>query len=302
MSSPTPTWWAWRHERGGSLRARRRAEQPAPLDPTTREGRFSFSDDHTPSSTPISSPRSRPTCACARRARASFLLESVEQGRLGRLLARRLRRPARLASRRPSGSTSRSSATSATTTSRSSSRPCRCPDAGPDLPESRFVVADVLVRFDHVHGHRRGARTATRTRSPRCSRRRCRRPAGAAAAGGADRALPGSRRARAAASSRARSTSARGDAFQIVLSQRAERRTTVVAARALPRAAPRQPVAVSLPARARRRRARRLVAGDARQASRARARQPQPDRRHDRAAAKATRSGCSPPRRTAPST
>src|SRR5919108_5856599 len=26
------------------------------------------------------------------------------------------------------------------------------PDAGPDLPESRFVAADTLVRFDHVLG------------------------------------------------------------------------------------------------------------------------------------------------------
>src|SRR6476646_2810662 len=26
------------------------------------------------------------------------------------------------------------------------------PDDGPDLPESRFVVADTLIRFDHVSG------------------------------------------------------------------------------------------------------------------------------------------------------
>src|ERR671932_1444917 len=39
------------------------------------------------------------------------------------------------------------------------------PDDGPDLPESRFVVADVLLRFDHVLGaaevvHREAAEAA----------------------------------------------------------------------------------------------------------------------------------------------
>ena len=72
-------------------------------------------------------------------------------------------------------------------------------------------------------------------------------------------------------------------------------------ARALPRAPPDQPLAVPLPARARRPRARRLLARDARQArgQRARASTRSPARRRR---ARATRSGCSPPRRTAPST
>ena len=74
-----------------------------------------------------------------------------------------------------------------------------------------------------------------------------------------------------------------------------------VGARPLPRAPARQPVAVPLPARARRPRARRLLARDARQV-RGRPREPQPDRRHDASPARATPSGCSPPRRTAPST
>ena len=55
-----------------------------------------------------------------------------------------------------------------------------------------------------------------------------------------------------------------------------------LAARHLPRAAARQPVAVPLPARARRDRARRLLARAARRL-RERPRQPLPDRRHDRA-------------------
>ena len=53
-------------------------------------------------------------------------------------------------SRRPRAPTSRSSATSATTTSHGSSRRCRCPTTAAGFPESRFVVADVLVRFDHA--------------------------------------------------------------------------------------------------------------------------------------------------------
>ena len=55
-----------------------------------------------------------------------------------------------------------------------------------------------------------------------------------------------------------------------------------LAARPLPGAAPRQPVAVPLPPRARRDRPRRLVAGAARRL-RERPREPLPDRRHDRA-------------------
>src|SRR4051812_19197806 len=85
------------------------------------------------------------------RGRASFLLESVDQGRLGRYSlvgcgdrlvtlaeAERLREPvvgylaydhvARLEPTVP------------------------LPDTGPALPESRFVVADVLLRFDHLLG------------------------------------------------------------------------------------------------------------------------------------------------------
>ena len=83
--------------------------------------------------------------------RASFLLESVEKGRLGR---HSFVGAARGWSLRRGGdaAVSRSSATSATTTPPGSSRPCRVPDEGRDLPESRFVVADTLVRFDHGLG------------------------------------------------------------------------------------------------------------------------------------------------------
>ena len=72
-------------------------------------------------------------------------------------------------------------------------------------------------------------------------------------------------------------------------------------ARALPRAAARQPVAVPVPARARRARADRLLAGDAGQ-GRGTAGEPQPDRRHDRARAGRRRAPARTPRRTARST
>ncbi len=45
------------------------------------------------------------------------------------------------------------------------------PDDGYDLPESRFVVAELLVRFDHAAGRRRGA-----PRRPGRGRRAVRRP------------------------------------------------------------------------------------------------------------------------------
>jgi len=157
--------------------------------------------------------------------RAAFLLESVEQGRLGRhsfvgcgnrlvtfAEAEQLAEPVvgylgydHVATLEPT---------------------VPLPDAGGGLPESRFVVADVLVRFDHARGVAevlagdagdvaqllRGAvpplprpgssgRTAVR-RSP-----------------GRD----GYERGVEACKEHIR----RGDAFQIVLSQRAERRTDI---------------------------------------------------------------------------
>ena len=218
------------------------------------------------------------------------------------LLVHRLRLAARLASRRPSAAASRSSATSPTTTSRSSSRPCRCPTTGRGLPESRFVVADTLVRFDH------GAAW------PRCSPATPRpwraslagelvfqehkvAAGGRARASGArpDRATLRGRRAARARSTSAPATPSRSCSRSGPSGRRRLR------ARALPRAAARQPVAVPLPARARRPRARRLLAGDARQV-RGRAAPASTRSRARPSRARATPSGCSRPRRTAPST
>src|SRR5919201_1391368 len=105
------------------------------------------------------------------------------------------------------------------------------PDEGPALPESRFVVADLLLRFDHVLGAAEVLRgdpaeaadlllgpvppgqvgvTVTRARPGRTRRQ----PTRARYEAGVRRAQEHIRA---------------GDAFQIVLSQRAERRTAASA-------------------------------------------------------------------------
>ena len=102
------------------------------------------------------------------------------------------------------------------------------PDEGPDLPESRFVVADILVRFDHalgvaevLCGDRDGVARLLDGPLPRMASR--------------NGALPGTtRRAPTqvhyeAGVRRAKEHIRAGDAFQIVLSQRAERRTSASA-------------------------------------------------------------------------
>ena len=99
------------------------------------------------------------------------------------------------------------------------------PVAGHDLPESRFVVPDVLVRFDHARGLAEvlagdpaevtALLEADVPRPPRESGTR-----------GATRRLPAQfeyERGVEACKEHIR----RGDAFQIVISQRAERRTDV---------------------------------------------------------------------------
>src|SRR6266516_2830738 len=102
------------------------------------------------------------------------------------------------------------------------------PDAGPDLPESRFVVAETLVRFDHAMGMAEvlcgdpgevtelmglalpGSADAKRSRS------------------GPMRRLP-SRHEYERSVVRAKEHIRAGDVFQVVLSQRAERPTSASA-------------------------------------------------------------------------
>jgi anthranilate synthase component 1 len=159
--------------------------------------------------------------------RASFLLESVERGRLGRyslvgcgsrLLdyagAERAAEPVVgylgydfVATLEPT---------------------VPLPNAGRGLPESRFVAADVLVRFDHVRGvaevlHGDGDEVAALL-----ERDVPRPPREAAAAPSATQRFP-SQADYERGVERCKEHIRVGDAFQIVLSQRAERRTAASA-------------------------------------------------------------------------
>ena len=103
------------------------------------------------------------------------------------------------------------------------------PADGPDLPESRFVIADRLVRFDHttsvaevLAGDRDEiARTLDAPAPPDVSGRK---PAGH----GRTRRVP-ERRVYEAGVRRIQELIRAGDAFQVVLSQRAERPTPAFA-------------------------------------------------------------------------
>jgi anthranilate synthase component 1 len=97
------------------------------------------------------------------------------------------------------------------------------PDEGPDLPESRFVVVDTLVRFDHARGIAEvltgdPGRLGELLEAPH---RPLPRPTGSRAATRRVPSQPEYERGVAAAKDHIRA----GDAFQIVLSQRAERPT-----------------------------------------------------------------------------
>jgi anthranilate synthase component 1 len=158
-----------------------------------------------------------------RRSRASFLLESVDQGRLGRHSfvgcgsrlvplheAEALDAPVvgylaydHIAHLEPT---------------------VPLPADGPDVPESLFIVADIFLRFDHVTGTAEVlygdpetvAALLTRPVEP---------PAETASAGGETVRFP-SRAEHERRVEQAKEHIRRGDAFQIVLSQRAERQTT----------------------------------------------------------------------------
>jgi anthranilate synthase component 1 len=155
-------------------------------------------------------------------ARASFLLESVDQGRLGRHSfvgcgnrlvsfeeAEGAGEPVvgylgydHIAKLEPS---------------------VPLPDAGPDVPESLFVVADTFLRFDHVTGtadvlHGDAAQVAEAlAREPD--------PIPAGAAGHAETQRFPDRNEHLRRVARVQEHIRRGDVFQAVLSQRAERET-----------------------------------------------------------------------------
>jgi anthranilate synthase component 1 len=98
------------------------------------------------------------------------------------------------------------------------------PDHGPDLPESRFIVAETLVKFDHVLGMAEVLRGDPVEVAERLEGPLTRLDAGRNGHGGRTRRFPG-RFEYVRAVERAKAYIREGEAFQIVLSQRAERAT-----------------------------------------------------------------------------
>jgi anthranilate synthase component 1 len=98
------------------------------------------------------------------------------------------------------------------------------PDIGPELPESRFVVADTLVKFDHVLGMAEILRGDPVEVAERLEGPLSRLEAGRNGHSGRTRRFPG-RFEYVRGVERAKQYIREGDAFQIVLSQRAERAT-----------------------------------------------------------------------------
>src|SRR6188472_4480093 len=98
------------------------------------------------------------------------------------------------------------------------------PDIGPDLPESQFVVADTLVKFDHVLGMAEVLRGDPVEVAERLDGPLSRLDAGRNGHSGRTRRFPG-RFEYVRGVERAKQYIREGDAFQIVLSQRAERAT-----------------------------------------------------------------------------
>jgi anthranilate synthase component 1 len=102
------------------------------------------------------------------------------------------------------------------------------PDTGPALPESRFVVADTLVRFDHAASVAEVLAGDPASVSERLAADVAPEPPADASEPGPTRRSP-DRPAYEAGVRRAKEHIRAGDAFQIVLSQRAERPTGVSA-------------------------------------------------------------------------
>jgi anthranilate synthase component 1 len=154
---------------------------------------------------------------------ASFLLESVEHGRLGRYsLVGAGSQLLDLATAEALGEPVIGYLAYDYAAELEPSVPL--PDRGPDLPESRFVVADILVRFDHVSGI-----AEVLCGDPAEVEQLLDGPMGAIPNGtgesGPLRRTP-SRYEYERLVSTAKDHIRAGDAFQIVVSQRAERQTS----------------------------------------------------------------------------
>jgi anthranilate synthase component I len=99
------------------------------------------------------------------------------------------------------------------------------PDQGRDLPESRFVVADTLIRFDHVLGLAEVVRGDPGSIGERLDGPLPPFPPQNGHSGGAGQRFPG-RFGYERNVEHAKRAIRRGDAFQVVVSQRAERPTS----------------------------------------------------------------------------
>jgi len=139
------------HERGGSLRLIEGRHSPT-RSTKTRGGSFSLPDATI--SPVLDTGLLTPLGAYLRlrdRGRASFLLESVEQGRLGRHSL--VGCGSRLVSYEEAETCGEPVVGYLAYDFVAKLEPTvPLPSAGRDLPESRFVVAETLVRFDHARG------------------------------------------------------------------------------------------------------------------------------------------------------
>ena len=158
---------------------------------------------------------------------ASFLLESVEQGRLGRHSF--IGAGSRLVSFEEAEALDAPVVGFLAYDHVAKLEPTvPLPAEGPDLPESRFVVAETLVRFDHGSGTAQvlagdGDEIAARLEGELVSEQHKRPSERATMRRTPDQATYETGVSRIKEHIRA------GDAFQVVLSQRAERRTTATA-------------------------------------------------------------------------
>ena len=153
---------------------------------------------------------------------ASFLLESVERGRLGRYsFVGCGSRVVDFAEAERCGEAVVGYLGYDHVTSLEPTVPL--PDAGRDLPESRFVVAELLVRFDHARGLAEVLAGDPDEAAGLLERDVETPPAG----GTGKRTIRSSREDYERSVVRAKEHIRAGDVFQVVLSQRAERQTTV---------------------------------------------------------------------------
>jgi anthranilate synthase component 1 len=160
-------------------------------------------------------------------AAASFLLESVEQGRLGRHSF--IGSGARLVSFEEAERLGAAVVGFVAYDHVAKLEPTvPLPTDGPDLPESRFVVADTLVRFDHGSGTAEVLAGDAGAVAARLERELVLNQHKPSSRGSTLRRTP-DRATYEAGVERIREYIRAGDAFQVVLSQRAERPTAASA-------------------------------------------------------------------------